>query len=312
MTERTKPDNELEARISRLRSTVDEAMRDSARLVEPDRSTRREALGQASKWLNDASDPSTDHDVRVRLVLKTEAETCLYSPTNTLIADRIRLEDRLYRLSDTAKKAWLVELDKSSRGRPENEIAYRQLLRRLTYDLAEAAESFDRLAKERKNSLLLTLSSALAITIALGVAFFYAFTATAAQLSLRPDANAFLRSLPNSVIYVVLLAGSLGAMLTTTRSLIMDEKARTDLVYVVVVNMLVRVMFGAFYSMVFVFALVSHLLPLAPSTEVGLLEFFVVAGVAAGFSDQLFGQAISSFITSSGGAAKKSLRDKKA
>lgn len=302
-------DSELEVRISRLRSTLDQATRDAQNRPEGEVVDVVNSLKVLGSWLDEALKPETPKQRRVQLVLMTEAELCIYTPKATLVADRIRLEDRFYRLSETAKKQWQLELAKFSDSKQPDEFAYRQLLRRLTYDLAEAAESFDRLSTERATALFRTLTCGLVIIVLLLGGFYFELESTSTQLLHQTDGNAFLRTLPNSVVLVLLLAGSMGAMITTIRSLIVDEKARTELVHILIVNMFIRVIFGALYAIVFVFALVAHILPVSPNTEIGLLQFFVVAGVAAGFSDQLFGQAISSFITSKG--EKKSTKDRK-
>jgi hypothetical protein len=297
-TRKQEIDSELDIRLARLDSVARQGRFEIHRRTEIEREEALKSLELAESWLTEAHKPDTSKERRIRLVQRTEAESCIYIPKATLVAERIRLQDRLYRLSETVQKQWQQELAKYSDDKSFDEGAYRQLLRRLAYELAEAAESFERLSKQRATALFITLISALAIIAFLFFFFFRSLELVSDQVRSQSDGNAFLRTFPASLVIVLSLAGSMGAMLTTIRSLIVDEKARVEFAHILIVNMIIRIFFGALYSIVVVFALTSHILPVSPNTDIGLLQFFVVAAVAAGFSDQLFGQAISTFITS--------------
>jgi hypothetical protein len=154
------------------------------------------------------------------------------------------------------------------------------------------------------------MGGALAIVFCLIVLFLTQLFAVLDATRGQPNPVAFLRSFPQPLVIMVLFAGSLGAAVTVVRSLLTEEKVRPDYVPALLVNLLIRVAFGALYAITVIFALHAEILPLRPSTENGLLMFFVVAAVAAGVSDQLFGLAISGVIT--GNRDRTSVKSQKA
>jgi len=288
-------DRELQQRIDRLRSTVKQARAHIKGVPPTDQEEAVAALKELDKWLDEANNEETKHDCRVRLVLKTEAELCLYEPASLLSAEDIRLEDRLYRFpTESSRNAWKERLEKSS----HNEQEHRQVLRHLTYELAEAAEIFDRLAEKRNQALRRIMSVALGIVVVLLVFFVVELLSTLNALpsGLDSEQAAFVRSLPTSLMLTVLVGGSLGAMINVVRSVLTEERMRLDYTSALLLNVGIRVAFGAIYAIVVVFALFSEILPVKPNDK-GLLMFVVVAAVAAGWSDKLFGEVVSNVIT---------------
>jgi hypothetical protein len=285
-------DSELRRRIDRLRSGVSQAKTLSA----PDHPADKKALDVLDTWLDQASNADTVREERISLVLKTEAELCLYEPRAILAADHIRLEDRLYRLSDSAQKAWKECLGTVTKA-AKDEKDYRQLLRHLTYELAEAAESYQRVAKERATALSKIMTWVFVLIAFLIFLFFNQLLEMLDLLRIQSDQNAYIRGLPQPFVFTLLLSGSIGAMITVVRSLITEEKVRPDYANTLLVNILIRVAFGAVYAIAVVFALLANVLPVRPSSDSGLPMFLVLMAVAAGVSDKLFGQVISGVIT---------------
>lgn len=307
-------DSELRTRIERLGSTIKQARACIKDKHHAEQERTEAVLKEMEGWLDQAIAPGTSNDDRVRLVLRTDAELCLYEPTIILDADVIRLEDRFYRLKEDAAKSWKERLAKCKSDEPE----FRQLLRHLTYDLQENAARFDRTNEKRADALFSIMIVAFIVLLVLIFCFVGALWWTLemlrSQVQLDQTQAAFIRSLPGPVVITLLIAGCLGAMINVVRSMLVDEKMRAEYKGTLLLNVGIRVAFGAVYAIVVVFALFSEILPLKPSTDkaLPLLMFLVVAAVAAGWSDQLFGKVISAIIegksqskATEGKAAKK-------
>ena len=70
--------------------------------------------------------------------------------------------------------------------------------------------------------------------------------------------------------------------------------------------MVVRSLLGVVYALVVYAGVWSGILPLSvPDSGDGQLAFFLVLGFVAGFSDKLFGQTVSQFITKTSSTSSK-------
>jgi hypothetical protein len=98
-TRKQEIDSELDIRLARLDSVARQGRFEIHRRTEIEREEALKSLELAESWLTEAHKPDTSKERRIRLVQRTEAESCIYIPKATLVAERIRLQDRLYRLS---------------------------------------------------------------------------------------------------------------------------------------------------------------------------------------------------------------------
>ncbi len=284
-------DSEFRIRIDRLHSGINQALQFPANSND----MAPNALQRLKEDLSKAVSEDLPKEERISIVQKVEAELCLYHPPALLAADRIRLEDRLYRLRSNPRAEWKKTLSEFKRDDPC--VEHRQLLHRLSFELAEAAESFQRLAGIRSRTLFLLMGFSLIVTLLILVLFFMSLVQVVKAAQGTNDLAMFVRSFPEPLMYTLSLAGSMGAIITTVDAVIHENKIRPDYIWTLISNILIRIAFGAVYAIVVVFALLSGLLPLSPSTDEGLILFLIVASIAAGLSDKFFGQAISSVIS---------------
>jgi hypothetical protein len=108
----------------------------------------------------------------------------------------------------------------------------------------------------------------------------------------------------------VLLAGGIGATITTLNSLILEEKLRTES-FAIFLNVVIRIAFGGVYAIIVVFALLSgDILPMIKlGSGLHALMTTVVVAFVSGTSDKLFGQVVGRVIE--GKSQKKDKRDEK-
>lgn len=306
-------DEVLPLRLDGLQSSLRQAW-DHVRDQNLDDAETVERLERLAELLACARETERPKEERLRIVTQVDAELCLYEPPALLRADRIRLEDRFFRLRDGPRKAWKDSLARYDEGKGD-ERQYRQQLRYLTYELAAAAKEFERLSAERRNALFgLTWRTATVFALLL-VAFL-------AGLLLSPawpgegrmaegKVDLLMTALPPAVTLTLMISGMLGAIVFVFRSVLADAKLRPENVHVLFLNVLVRVGFGALYALVVVFGILAGLLPIqVPVGGTRPLMFLVVASIAAGLSDKLFGTVIAGLIESSRSKDSASSKDK--
>jgi hypothetical protein len=296
-------DKDLARRIDSLRSGVEQsrchvAKRQYSSAAEHEQA--KAAVEQLEQLLVDAAKKETPPDERVRLTQRVDAELCLYEPVALLKADRIRLEDRFYRFSDSVQKKWQDHLASQKTTDPQAEDDYRQVLRQLTYEVAQAAEDFNRKSAERAKALAKIVRWVLVLLVALLALFVFSVWAAmpaCPQPGCKLDLLTISRAQPLGVMSSLLLAGALGAMTSVVPSVLVDEKARSEYVNTVLLNMLVRVALGSVYAVVVAFAILSGVIRIVPTGDGADPYFYlVIVAVVAGVSDKLFGKVIGAVI----------------
>ena len=92
-------------------------------------------------------------------------------------------------------------------------------------------------------------------------------------------------------------------MVSIVPSMISAEKKRTDYSSTYIWYMILRAVLGSVYALVVYSATLAHVLPITiPADLMTAIPFLAVLGFASGFSDRLFGQVLSGFITGAGRA----------
>lgn len=227
---------------------------------------------------------------------RCEAELCLYKPPSLLYPTYTRLKSKLYRIDDTDRREmWLADL---KRMLPDNrtivdEQILRQRLRQLSYEVNEEAASYDRLAKER--------SGTIRQLIVTGVILMAVLFLIALPLIMFPFGNdgTFLHWLPAACA-----AGAIGAAASSLLSSF-KEKQRQDYISTLKWQMVSRALLGVVYALVVYSGVYSTIVPLAvPKDPEQQRALFLGLGFVAGFSDKLFGQTVSQFITKSSAPKK--------
>lgn len=318
-------DDDLLRRVDGLRSGLAQARHHIASRA-ADKALAEQALGEIEDWLTRAADTTaaTPMDERKRLVTKADAELCLYEPSELLKVDRVRIEDRFFRLSEGARSAWTAAL-KGFDDNQDNGPGYRQLLRSLTYEVAQAGANFERLTGARRQTLLFITAWSAIIFVIIGGLFLDAFSASLAAISAAgataPTADPLDVILRSSSLtestpgikptLALLLAGMLGAMVFVFQSVLVEEKLRPENKWPLLLNILVRVGFGALYALVAVIAVLTGLLPLSvPSGGPKAFMILTLVAVAAGLSDKLFGEVIGGIIEGKKAAKASPSKDK--
>jgi len=305
-------DDDLLRRIDGVHSELVQARIHIGQRADAEGEPAAKALNELDSWLAQARHPDTPSEERLRLVTKIDAELCLYEPAELLKADHVRIEDRFFRLSETARAKWTSILKEYDGGKGD-EGEYRQLLRSLTYEVAQAGANFDRLTAARRKTVLWITGFTLVILLVLGCWFLEVFPASVAAVSALSAATpasgartapeavyAIVRSMTssretlwNSPTLSLLLAGMLGAMVFIFWSVLSEEKLRPENTWPLVLSILVRVGFGALYAFVSVIGVLTGLVPLkVPSGGEKAFMFLTLVAVAAGLSDKLFSKVI--------------------
>ena len=294
-------DDDLLRRIDSVHSGLAQARIHAGQWDDPARARAAEALNELGSCLERARHAQTSSTERLRLITQVDAELCLYEPRELLKADRVRIEDRFFRLSETARAKWTAILGeyKANTG---NEHEYRQLLRSLTYEVAQAGANFERLTSARRKALVWITAWTAGAFLVLGFLFFEVFSASVSAIGASSAAalDAMVRALSastetswSSPLLSFLLAGMLGAMIFVFQSVLQEEKLRPENILVLVLNILIRVGFGAVYAFVAVVGVLTEFLPLKlPSGGEQAFMFLTLIAVAAGLSDKLFGEVI--------------------
>jgi len=252
-------------------------------------------LDQLYQELGSLSDEGpTKQDLLV--VQKVEAELCLYKPKELLFPTYTRLKSKLYRFDPDRCEAWLADLKRLF---PDNhttsdEAMCRQRLRQLTFELFEEAEAFNRLSRERSRVLRNLIMTGVVMLALLSLSGWLVYR--------HPPES------PDSFVHWLMatcIAGAIGAAVSSLAS-IRQEKQRDDYQSTLQWQMISRAVLGLIYAMLVYSATFSNVVPLKYPTEANAQgPFFLALGFIAGFSDKLFGQTVSQFITKSSAPAAK-------
>ena len=307
-------DAELESRADRLQSECRQARLSCESLPDGvDKQNRLKDLEVAEQAVAEAR-AEGDKAARIRAALRAEAELCLTKPVPLLVPTANRLREKLYRLdSKRREEAWEKYLDRLTRDGDafdeQAEQAVRFRLKSLTYESTEAAERYERLAKERSSAIqtILTVSFVIVIVLLAGVMW--------SLNGLMLDCCDGVGNTQDRVcgaalswkwLKLVLFAGGLGAMITIVPSTINERKKRSDYSWTYIRYMVVRVVLGSVYAFIVYSATLAHVLPLAiPAEPETAIPFLAVLGFASGFSDRLFSQVLTNLITGKSSSKKK-------
>lgn len=227
-----------------------------------------------------------------------------------------RLREKLYRLDSKRREAWEKYLDRLASDTRDGDALDEQAeqvvrfrLKSLTYESTEAAERYERLAKERSRAIRRVLRVSLAIVAVLLAGLVCSLNGLMSdpgdglnneQNAVDSNALSWARLMP------VLLAGGLGAMITIVPSTINERKKRSDYSWTYIWYMVVRVVLGSVYAFIVYSATLAEVLPLAvPAEPRAAMPFLTVLGFASGFSDRLFGQVLSGLITGDESSSEK-------
>ena len=284
-------DAELDARLSKLRSEFAQA---KGVVVESSREAldgleRRldEAEGLTRRTTDDPSGPPADwlalkHE-RMRIAHEVEAELCMFKPFELLYPTWTRLRQSLYRFDDKGRRdAWDRDISERISASSvvsvdaDREMALRQRLRQLTFELEESAGRFNRLSDER--------AAATRAVMALGAvlaALFGAIVVTCIVLAAD--------SAPPPLVLLIagIAAGGMGAVFSRVAAP-RDERTRPQFAGLVRWDMLVRVCIGAGAALLVTATLLSGKVFKLPEGGVAQAAYVVVFGFGAGFSDRFF------------------------
>ena len=305
---RKKPetDIELDSRVDRLQSEFRQARLHCESLPDgEEKQNRLDVLEAAEQALAEAR-ADGDNATRTRAALKVEAELCLTKPLAMLVPTANRLREKLYRLDDRERAAWEKDLDQLLSNGDVHEETLRPRLHQLTYRSTEAASRYRRLAKERSNAIRKVSWVALSILAILLCGLVFSLNGLmlgasdemiVSQDGARSDGLSWAR------FTIVFFAGGLGAMVNIIPSMIAAEKKRTEYSSTYIWYMILRAVLGSVYALVVYLATLAHVLPITiPAEFMTAIPFLAVLAVASGFSDRLFGQVLSGFITGKGRA----------
>ena len=302
-------DLELNSRVDRLQSEFRQAGLHCESLPDcADKQTRLEALKAVEPDLAEALGDGEDA-TRTRATLRLEAELCLTKPLAMLVPTANRLRDKLYRLDDRERDAWEKELDRSINNDDiPHEETLRLRLQLLTYRSTEAAYRYRRLAKARSNAIRKVVYASLVILAVLlcGLAFSFNDLMLGGSDETNGNRAGTSDGLSWARLTTVFFAGGLGAMLNIVPSMIGAETKRTDYSDTYIWYMILRVVLGSVYAFVVYSATLAHMLPITiPAELMTAIPFLAVLGLASGFSDRLFGQVLSGFISGAESSSRK-------
>ena len=308
---RRKPetDVELDSRVDRLQSESRQARLHCESLPDgAEKQNRLAVLEPAEQALAEAR-ADGDHATRTRAALKVEAELCLTKPLSMLVPTANRLRDKLYRLDGRERAAWEKELDQLISNGNVHEETLRPRLQQLTYRSTEAANRFRRLAEERSNAIRKVVRASLIILAILLCGLVFSINGlmlgVSDEMAVGQD-RASSDGLSWALFKIVFFAGGLGAMVSIVPSMIGAEKKREDYSSTYIWYMILRAVLGTVYALVVYSAALAHVLPITIPAELrAAIPFLAVLGFASGYSDRLFGQVLSGFITGAGSSSRK-------
>ena len=273
--EREPVDAELDARLSRLRSELAQAMQLTPQELRPD-----EGLHEIELRLEEIP-TLQDPGQRVIAIHETEAKLCLLKPETLLYPTWVRLRENLYRFDKGKRDAWKEDISRLilENGDTVREENLRQRLRQLTLELLESAARFNRLNEERAKvarDVDILAIWIISILLALLVA---CFTISTFEV---PSWASMLMSLGSGV-----LSGGMGAVISRLKS-VRSERTRYEFSELFKSDMGARACLGAGAALFVVSVLLSGAFPIElPDSAQARLGFFVSFGFAAGFSDKL-------------------------
>ena len=190
-----------------------------------------------------------------------------------------------------------------------DEPTLRLRLQVLTYELTEAADRYNRLARERSKAISIVLRFSLAIVAMLLVGLVGSLNGLMSDPGPGVnDRQAGAGDAALSWVWLtpVLLAGGLGAMISIVPSTISEEKRRPVYASTYIWYMGVRAILGSVYAFIVYNATVAQVLPLTIPTDLTTaISFLTVLAFASGFSDRLFGQVLSGLITGEESSSEK-------
>ncbi len=279
-------DAELDARLSRLRSELAQAMQLTAQGERLD-----ERLQEIQLRLEEVS-TLEDHGQRVLAIHEVEAELCLLKPEVLLYPTWVRLRETLYRFDEGRRDAWKEDISSliSINGQIVQEETVRQRLRQLTLELQESASRYNRLNEERATVTRDVNRLAIWIISILLVLLVVCFMISTFEI---PSWASTLMSLGSGV-----LSGGMGAVFSRLKS-VRSERVRYEFSQLFRSDMGARACLGACAALFVVSMLLSGFFPIKlPDDAPARLGFFVVFGFGAGFSDKLFNDTLSKVIGS--------------
>lgn len=279
---KNKADLEYQIRRERLKSEIRQS-------TNSDDVTRLDPLRRQMETLT-SDQPSAADLLTVQVV---EAELCMFKPLSLLYPTYLRLQARMYRLEPDRQLAWEADLKRLI---PNNETIHcedvlRQRMRQLTFELNEAAESYNRLTRQ-KSGVLLALN-------------FWGIGLVVALLLVEILAVYILPRVPSfrDWLLVALPAGALGAAATAIGAIRDESARREEFLNTLIAQMVVRVSLGLVYAFLVLAAVAGQIVPIKVPTEPDArIALFLALAFAAGFSDKFFGQTVSQLITKSGGS----------
>ena len=312
-------DAELESRVDRLESECRQARLHCESLPDgADKQNRLKDLEVAEQAVAEAR-AEGDKPARLRAALRAEAELCLTKPVPLLVPTANRLREKLYRMEpgrdSKRREAWEKYLDRLAKdndalgGQAEQEPAVRLRLKSLTYESTEAAERYERLAKERSSAIQIILFVSFVIVMVLLVGVIWSLNGLMLDccdgMGNTQDC-ACRAALSWAWLRLVLLAGGLGAMINIVPSMISKEKRRPVYWWTYIESMVVRAVLGGVYAFIVYIATLAHVLPLTvPSDLKTAISFLTVLGFASGYSDRIFGQVLRNLIMGKSSSKKK-------
>ena len=279
-------DAELDARLSRLRSELAQAMQLTAQGERLD-----ERLQEIQLRLEEVS-TLEDHGQRVLAIHEVEAELCLLKPEVLLYPTWVRLRETLYRFDEGRRDAWKEDISSliSINGQIVQEETVRQRLRQLTLELQESASRYNRLNEERATVTRDVNRLAIWIISILLVLLVVCFMISTFEI---PSWASTLMSLGSGV-----LSGGMGAVFSRLKSF-RSERVRYEFSQLFRSDMGARACLGACAALFVVSMLLSGFFPIKlPDDAPARLGFFVAFGFGAGFSDKLFNDTLSKIIGS--------------
>lgn len=264
-------DEEYAARRTRLKSELDQSS--------PGHPDKCAGLAEELEALPQDRPQNQD----IPRIQRLEAELCLYKPVALLYPTALRLRSKFYRFGQERRQAWEQDLEHMipDGATVNEEPKLRQRLRQLTYELYEEAQVFSRLAEQRSRVIAqLTLFEVRFMAILLALLFG----------TIVWNSGGFA-----GWIVPTGLMGGIGA-LTSVLSAIGQEKYKEEYVSTLKRQVVVRTILGVVYALVVYLAAWGNILPL--EVEQGQeLPLYLFVGFVSGFSDKLFGQTVSQFIT---------------
>jgi len=247
---------------------------------------------QLLKKLVELKEKDQPNRVDLQRAQELEADAYLYADKDLLYGIYLRLRDRSYRLPRSSREDWKNKLKdffgkNEALSLPKAEAA-RKCLSQMSREIAFETAEWVRSNGERARVFFgLTMCAIVFVLVCVGLIWF--FIGRAAKCP-----NDYL-----SMLYPVAFAGGIGAGISALRGM-REEKLRAELRGLLILQLLSRAFLGLFYAS-FVFTCVwTDLVPLKIPQE--KVAFFLAIGFVSGFSDSLFGTAVTRVITNSRGS----------